>query len=503
MQKFDFSQPMRQSAKGIIVIFGLKSFKFFKSFFILFLAFGLSLLRKKSFASLSPSLMLLIIFGIFLLILVISILQFLNFKFYITNDDFHLSTGILNKDSTVIPKSKIQNVYIKQNFLQQLINVVSVNIETAGDDKSEIEISALDKSSANQLKAALFTRQNNSGNTTDSEILETTETTDDVFFKASIKRLFLEGISQNHLKSFVIIISFFFGLFYQVKDYIKQLHLEEEIGSSAFFNEEALFNMLITNLIIVGMLLLVSILFSVLKTIVINFNLEVIQHRKTIEINKGLFNKMSLTLTPSRIQNLVIRTNRFKRYLGLYRLSVKQAMVNKKQQKNFAIVALDKVQLDYLVHKLMGDYKGSEQRLKPESYYKRVMRFQLGIIVLLMNIPAFFVFGNYFWLINIPLSMLLWSYVYFKYEKAYYHISQDHITIGSGLVDRVTNILEIHKIQCVQLKQSFFQRRKQIASVVISTASKNVTIPFVADSDAKSICDFLLYRVESQNRDWM
>ncbi len=510
MQKFDFSQPMRQSSKGIIVIFGVKAFQFVKRFFVLFIAFGISLVKKHAITSLSPYVFLLIIVVALLIILAFSYLKYLNFKFYVTNDDFHLSTGILNKDNTVIPKSKIQNVYIKQNFLQQLINVVSVNIETAGDDKSEIEISALDKPRANQLKESLFKKRpstqqsaDNFNNSAESEVAENVETKDYVFFRASLKRLLLEGISQNHLKSFVIIISFFFGLFYQVKDYIKQLNLEEQIGGREFFNEEALFNVLITNFIIVVVLLFVSILFSVIKTVVINFNLEVIEHRKTIEINKGLFNKMSLTLTPSRIQNLVIKTNRLKRYLGLYRLSVKQAMVNKKQQKNFAIVALEKGQLDHLVNKLLIDYNSPSEHLKPESYYMRILWFQLGSVVVLLNIPAYFIFGSYFGLINIPLILLVWIYIYFKYKKAFYHISEEHITIGSGFVDSVTNILEIHKIQCVQLRQSFFQRRKHIASVIISTASKNVTIPFVTNSDAKSICDFLLYRVESQDRDWM
>ncbi len=138
-------------------------------------------------------------------IFIIAVLKYLNFKFHLSKDDFHLSTGIINKDNTIIPKSKIQNVYIKQNFLQQLINVVSVKIETAGDKKSEIEISALDKPMALLLKKELFTK----------EKIENAPTEDveerNVFFKASPKRLILEGLSQNHLKSFAVIASFIFG----------------------------------------------------------------------------------------------------------------------------------------------------------------------------------------------------------------------------------------------------------------------------------------------------
>ena len=74
--------------------------------------------------------------------LVLAILKYRNFIFHITDSEFRLDSGIINKENTVIPKLKIQNVSIKQNVIQQLINVVSLTIETAGDDKSEIEINA-------------------------------------------------------------------------------------------------------------------------------------------------------------------------------------------------------------------------------------------------------------------------------------------------------------------------------------------------------------------------
>ncbi len=495
----DFSQPRRQSSKGILVIFGFKTFKFFKSFFVLFVAFGISIFQKKSFANFGLFNIVLIVIGLLLVILIISVLNYLNFKFYVKNEDFHLSTGILNKDNTIIPKSKIQNVYIKQNFLQQIINVVSVNIETAGDDKSEIEISALDKIQAKQLKELLFSKNKVSeGIQTEAEDIE-----DDVFFRASLKRLFLEGISQNHLKSFLIIVSFIFGLYYEAKDYVKQLNIEEQFENSTIFNDEALFGLLVTNVVIVLLFLFVSVLFSVVKTVVVNFNLEVVEHQKTVEINKGLFNKMSLSLTPSRIQNLEVKTNRIKRYFGLYRLSVKQAMVNKKQQKNFAIVALEKSQLDYLINRLLGAYDATTERQKPEFYYKRILWLKLSVLAVLLNIPAYFFLGTYFWAINIPLVLLMFTFVHFKYKKAYYFISEEHITIGSGFIDSVTNILEIHKIQSVRFQQTFFQKQQDIASIIVSTASKDVTIPYIKSAHAKTICNLLLYSVESQDRDWM
>lgn len=504
MEITDFSQPIRQSSKGIIVIFAFKAFQFFKKFFVLFIAFGVSIMRRKSFANITPTMMLLGLIGVLVIILVIAILKYLNFKFYLSKDDFHLSTGIINKDTTIIPKSKIQNVYIKQNFLQQIINVVSLKIETAGDKKSEIEISALDKPTALLLKKKLFNKAllENDNSTTIKEDFELNKR--NVFFKITVKRLLLEGLSQNHFKSFLLIMAFVFGLYNEFKDYIKELDLEREIEGLVNLNEPSVLNLLITNALIILFVVVFSMLFSVIRTFIINFNLQVVEHQKTIEINKGLFNKVSLSLTPSRIQNLVVKTNRVKQYFGLHSLSVKQAMVNVKQQKNFNIVALEKEQLNYLLNKLLVNYnEDNSESAKPRPYFMRISALEMVFFGGIINGLSLFLFGIEMLWINVVFIPFAVLYVYFAYRKSYYRISDNFITIGSGVIDTTTNILEIHKIQGIKLKQTIFQKRRGIASLVISAASKSVTIPYISKTEALSIYDFLLYKVESQDRDWM
>jgi putative membrane protein len=497
MKASDFSKPIRQSSKGIIIIFALNAYNFVRRFFVLFIAFGISLTKKKTFAHVTPTVIFLVIVGILILLLVLAILKYLNFKFYLSKDDFHLSTGIINKDNTIISKSKIQNVYIKQNFLQQIINVVSLNIETAGDNKSEISIKALDKPTALKLKKELFTKSNSTETLTDA--VESRN----VFFRVSLKRLFLEGISQNHLRSFLIITSFVFGLYYEFKDYFRDLKLKQGLEELIHLDKESLLNIIIINTVFILVAILISLLFSVLKTVVTNFNLEVVENQKTIEINKGLFNKVSLSLTPSRIQNIVIKTNRIKRYFDLHTLSVKQAMVNVKQRKNFVIIALEKEQLKHLVDKLLVNYTSAIERSNPKGYYKRILALNMFALASIINVPGFIIFGNMMWYINIALVLFSVLYVTVTYRKAFYKIDDQFLTIGSGFIDTTTNILEIHKIQAVKLKQTIFQKRIQISSVIISTASKSVKIPYVSETEAKSIYDYLLFKVESQNRDWM
>ena len=496
METMDFSQPIRQSAKGILIIFVFNAIKFFKSFFPAFIALGLAFFRKKSFLNLTPLSIIAIIVGVLIIILIIAILKYLNFKFYVTDTEFRLATGILNKDTTVIPKSKIQNVNIQQNFLHQIIDVVSLNIETAGDKTSEIEITALDKSTALRLKKELFIKKN-----IQTDITESIDKTN-VFFKITLKQLLLEGILQNHLKSFVLIISFTIGLYYQFKDYIQSFEINVDERFIEFDNV-SLLNLMYFNIIAISIVMIISVIYSVIRIFIVNYNLEVVENEKTIEINKGLFNKISLSLTPEKIQNIIIRTNAIKRYFNLYSLNVKQAMSNEKQSKNFKIIALGEQQVSQLLNRLATGYTSVGEINKPEFYYKRVLAFYSLLFTLLLNVVLFFVFNStVFWLnlIWIPLCILN---IHIRYKRAYFTITEKFVTVGSGAIDSVTNILEINKIQSVQIKQSVFQKRRDIASVIIHTASKQITILYIKENNAKSIHDFLVFSVESQDENWM
>lgn len=498
---FDFTNPSRQSIKGIAVLFGFNSYKIIKSLFLAIAALSYSFIKSGKVFGMSQNKIIVIVFSVFLVIFIRSILQYLNFKFYIDNDDFILSKGILNKEKISVSKSKIQNIYIRQNVLQQIINVVQLEIETAGDAKAEVKINALSRERALELKEHLLSYKSieNKG----LELLNDTPKVTAVYYRASLKKLFLEGLSQNHIKSFMIIVGFVGGFYTSYEDYLKQLKLGDKFELLVKQNENSISILIVVFLLILSVTLIISILFSLIKTFLLNFELQVIEHKKTIEIKKGLFNKVAIILSPSRIQNIEIKNNRLKRYFGLNTLSIKQAMVDKKLQKHFSIIGLDRVQVDYLVKKLMQKIGLISKQEKPEKYYIRVLILKSIIPILIFNLLSFFKFGNQFWIVNLFLVPLISVLIYWRYRKAYYAIKDNMLIVGSGAISTITELLEFHKIQAVATKQTIFQKIRKIVTVEIYTASKATKILYVKESRANTIVDYLLYQVESQRKDWM
>jgi putative membrane protein len=497
MSTYNFEEPSRQSAKGIIVIFGVSAFKLVKGLFIVIVAFLLKYLQSDKGPDLSHPKYLLGAMGLVLFFLALAVLRYLNFKFYIKEDHFFLEKGILNKEEVSVSFSKIQNVYIKQNLLQQIINVVSLSIETAGDDKTEIEILALQKPKADDLKKQLLVAARVKQETS----AESEE--DKIYFKASIKRLLLEGISENHLKSFVLIFAFLTSIYNDLQEFVNQFDFTTRFREWFRLDSESFMTLILFNVTIIVALLIVSFLFSLVKMFIQNFDLTVTRKAQGLEISKGLFNKINLGLTSSRIQTTTVSTNRLKKVLGLYKLSFTQAMANKKQQQNFNIVGLNINQIDELVGQFYPDVKNRIVRRKPNRYLAYRILWISSFIVSLINIGLYFLPG-WFLLLNLPLLVFIGFNTYFTYKKSYYHLDKDYIVVGGGaLIETYTSYLEVHKIRAITMKQTIFQKRRQLASLQVFSASRSITIPQIDINTALDIKNYLLYLVESGNKDWM
>jgi putative membrane protein len=288
-----------------------------------------------------------------------------------------------------------------------------------------------------------------------------------------------------------------------MKEFVEQLDLTSNFGSWIKLDSESFMSFLLFNITIVVILLILSFLFSLIKMLIQNFELTVIRNSDGLEISKGLFNKINLGLSASRIQNTTIITNRLKEIFGLYKLAFTQAMANKKQQLNFNIVGLGKTQIAELLQQF---YPNVEERLiknKPNVYLKYRLISISSIFLVLINL-GLLLGPNELLLINIPLLIFIISNVIYVYKKAYYHIDEDYIVIGSGaLIETKTDFLEIKKVQGISLDQTIFQKRKKLASVVLYTASKPITIPHVELKTAFQIKNYLLFKLESENKDWM
>ena len=90
-----------------------------------------------------------------------------------------------------------------------------------------------------------------------------------------------------------------------------------------------------------------------------------------------------------------------------------------------------------------------------------------------------------------------------NYNKKKYAYNGTELYIGGGTIGLRHAILPLYKIQGVKIKESPYQWRRKLASLVVYTAGGNITIPYIEKAQANTLMDQLLYHVELSRESWM
>ena len=75
--------------------------------------------------------------------------------------------------------------------------------------------------------------------------------------------------------------------------------------------------------------------------------------------------------------------------------------------------------------------------------------------------------------------------------------------VYAGIWGRELQILQWYKIQKVSLHQSNWQKRNQVATIVLYTAGGHIRIPYISLELANSIRNYALYKIESTQKNWL
>jgi putative membrane protein len=94
-------------------------------------------------------------------------------------------------------------------------------------------------------------------------------------------------------------------------------------------------------------------------------------------------------------------------------------------------------------------------------------------------------------------------YQFHLHRKWRYYLKEDGVLTSSGVVERVHKALLLRKVQGVQIKQSPYQGRKGLATIIFHSASGDLKIPYIKMDLAMRIKNYTLYKVESSRRKWM
>ncbi len=504
MNSLNLEEPSRQSPVGVAVIF-FKNLRI--AINVLLSIVAVSVGFKTSFLGMD---IYTIGIGVIVLFFIISFMQYRRFFFYVENDHFIIEKGLFSKEKITVPFDRIQTVNIKQNIIQQILGVVALNIDTAGSAKKELEISALPGKYARELQQYLVRQKEIHTEDTEDEVSEQADVSestttwdsnkDKPLVKLSISDLFKIGLTENHLRTGLVIFAIVNGYLWQYEEYLLkpfEPYLEEQAD---FFLAQY---MIIVPIAFI-LFLVISVLISLIQTVLKYFELKFFVSAKGVQLVSGLLKRMEYQIPVKKIQYLKWKSNPLRKMIGLQTLVVKQASSNEAMDKqSVKVPGCHKQQLltvldEFYPERTTGEFFEIEPR--------NLLALQLATWVGL--IPALAMCGLAFvdWrLIAIPILYIIPSlfFILKYYRSVKLSVNRDMLFLTKGWVFPSTLALKFYKMQNVTLSQSIFQKRRGLATITFYTAAGDETMPHLPIEEARELYNYILYKIQSDARSWM
>ena len=496
MNEYNFSEPQRQSNAALILILYTR-FKNLISRFWYIIVIGL-FTGKRDWGLGDP--FSLFILGMTAITAVFAIISFFRYYFWIEEEQLIIKSGVLKKTVTQIPFDRIQTIDFEQNLIHQLLNVIGLKIDTAGTAGSEIKMHALTKEKAEELRRFILSQKMESRVAEDGvEVEEVIQERSEEIYAIDLTRLLKIGLTENHIRSGFFIL---FGLFWFL-DNVREAGVDVEGIGSQYYDQ--VLNSIFVIITIAVFFVFISMFISVGRIFLKYFDLKFFRSYNGFKVISGLFNRKEVAALDSKIQLFEWKQNLIQKLLGFHNIILKQASSVEMGSKKSILVP--------------GVYKEDIEKVKdylfPERNEANTQMFQLNkwslwrpllyMAIIAILLSAFFIYTKSFYNLAIVIIAFILIIVrsFKKYEKAYYGVNDKAIFVRGGVFGHSKWMTMFHKIQSVEIKQTPFQVRNQLASLQVHTASGSKLIPYIELNKAEYLYDYMTYKVETSEKEWM
>ncbi|WP_306350383.1 PH domain-containing protein [Flavobacterium sp. '19STA2R22 D10 B1'] len=497
---FDFSHPQRQSLMGIVVMFADTLQKIIRGLWIFIV-----LLIFKFDKYNTPTLWISIGVGV-LLIAIVAYLRYRNFTFFLDekHKEFVISKGILEKDKLLVKLDKIQQVNINQSFLQKLIGVYSLDIDTAGSDKKEVHIRAIHYSVALALKEKLHNHELKNHEEVETITDAEPDTSGKPFLKIGFWTLVKIGITSNYIKSFLILLGFMITAYHNIKDLLRAAEFEEE--TIDYYIDK---NLLIESIFfIVPVLMFLTILINFFRIVIKYFNIKIIKQNRSLLLSYGLFEKKNTLLNAQKVQIFKYTRNFFQRRMNIMELKIQQASSTEDEEQRLAvhIPGCNRKELDKILQIIFNEIPKKGTKYAPSYRYWLI----IVIVDIVLPLLVYGLIGLYgtaevfdYYQLVLLYAAIAGIITFYSYKHYRLYVNEAFITHKKGAWDVEHSIIEVHKIQAITTKQFFWWKMANIGHVTLHTAGGTMHFKYANFNQVQALINQWLYQVETSKKHWM
>lgn len=415
-----------------------------------------------------------IIFGVLIISLFVSgIIKWKRFEYWFEDDELRIESGLFVKKKRYIPFDRIQSLDYTEGIFHRPFGLVKVKVETAGSSsakQAEGELTAITKEAAKRVETEMAEAKKRQREmpategemaTPIEEMPIEEESNFRKIFSMTSKDLLVLATTSGGVGVILSGVAIFLSQFGELLPFEWMF---EEI--SAFIK----FGVLIVAIAVFLGLLGVWIL-SVGMTLLSHYNFTVEMNEEDIVITRGLLEKKKVTVPLKRIQSVVVVENPFRKLFGYATVSIHSAGggVGQSSKINlFPIVKRDRV-LTYL-EEVFPDLHLEEpaNRLTAKS---RPFYYRIDFLWMLPVIGAFTYFFFPYGLFSLAIIPVIIALGIWQHRSAAYDIISNQLTMRFRGISLQTAYMKKKRIQSMEMKQSYFHRRKGVATVIANIKS--------------------------------
>ncbi len=401
-------------------------------------------------------LVILVVVGVFTF--VGGILKWWTFRYWFEDSELRVEYGLFIKKKRYIPFDRIQSLNYKEGIFHRIFGLVQVQVETAGskDGKPEAELTAITRAAADQIEREMNRAKR------DPQLMEVDKvqmSAGRIIHKISPKDLIILATTSSGIG---VVIFGVFAALSQFAEYIPFDWIYDEFTHLVRYGVA-----LVATLIFIG--LLGAWITSVAITLLNYYDFTVTEENHRLIITRGLLEKKRITIPLNRVQAIKIVENPLRQPFGLATVQVESAGggFSSGQDKKITLFPLisKKEALAPLAELFpQFDFTIEEEEIIRPPKRARPFFYRIDFLWLLplVAVPSyyFFPYGLLTAMLVIPIMLLgIW-----QHRTAGFALIDSQLTIVYRQISRSTFFVEKQRIQVTEQKQSYFQKRRRVAT---------------------------------------
>ncbi|MDQ0429562.1 putative membrane protein [Planomicrobium stackebrandtii] len=448
----NFIKGLKELIVPFIIIFGVNIFR----------DGGISAMFNQGWQGLIP---LMIGSVVLIFMLVAGIIKWKRFVYWFEDGELRIEYGLFVKKKRYIPFDRIQSLNYTEGIFHRPLGLVKVKVETGGSGKvgqAEAELTAISREDADRIESEMEKAKYQlpkealpvMGPVEYVEAPAKKEAT--VLYTMSMKELLILATTSGGIGVVISAVALFLSQF------------SELIPYDAIYEEVMLFlrfGVLIVALTIF-LVLLIAWIISVIMTIIANYQFTIQRDEDHIYITRGLLEKKKVSVPLKRVQGIKVSQNPLREMFGYATVLVESAggSIGDKDEKIRLFPLVKTERMLPILADLFPELEWTPELIKAP---KRSVHFFYRLDLLWL-LPLFAAVGYFFYpygllaliLVPIVIAVGIW-----QHRTAGYALGEKQLTMQFRGFSKHRFFMLKKRVQVIQVTQSYFQRRKDIASI--------------------------------------